>query len=464
MSVSRQIAEHVASVRYDDIPAKAVEMAKLSLLDAIGVTLAASGLGEGCQAFVDLALESGGLGQSTIIGHGAKAPMLMAALANGAMAHAMDYEDAYEKSPMHPNAQLIPAVLALAEAQGATGREVLTALSVGCDLVCRLGVCLTTDPGDYGWYTPPILGTIGSAAACAKLMGLNADQIIDAMSLAIGPAGSSAEVKYSPLSTVRAVRDAFSAHAGLLAARLAAKGVKGFESPLEGKAGFYALYAGGGFDPAVLVNGLGVTFAGEEVSFKPWPSCRGTHPFIEAALDLRSAYDLKPADITAMSMTGGQLQSMLFEPPQIRLTPNNAIQAKFSGPFTIALALVRGAVTLDDFGAGTLSDPNILALAARSEPYRVASGEAAKIPTAGTLALTLRDGSTRTRTVELPLGHPSKPIDRQAMVAKFLDCARYAAVPPSAAELHRLVGAIDTLEAAPDAGRALFGPLLQDHS
>jgi 2-methylcitrate dehydratase PrpD len=462
MTLSRRIAEHVVSVGYADVPAEAMAVAKLSLLDAIGVTLAASGLGEGCQAFVDLALEPGGRAESTIIGYGAKAPMLMAALANGAMAHAMDFEDAYEKSPMHPNAQLVPALLALAEAQGASGRDLLTAIAVGCDLVCRLGLSLTKDPADFGWYTPPVLGTIGAAAACARLMGLNADQVLDAISLAIGPAGSSAEVKYSPQSTVRAVRDAFSAHAGLLAARLAAKGVKGFDRPLEGKAGLFALYAGGGFDPDVLTAGLGGAFEGEHVSFKPWPSCRGTHPFIEAALDLRAAHSLKPDDIAVMTMTGGRLQSMLFDPPEIRLTPNNAIQAKFSGPYTTALALIRGAVTLDEFSADSLSDPAILALAARTAPYRLAPGAAADNPTAGTLSLTLRSGAVLTRTIDMPLGHPTKPIAYPAMVAKFRDCARYAAAPLPTAALDALVHAIDTLQDAPDAGRALFPTLTED--
>ena len=455
-SLSLTIAEHVSTARFEHLPDAAVAAAKLSLLDALGVSLAASGLSPECRIFIDLALEAGGTPQSTIIGFGFKAPMLMAALANGALSHAMDFEDAYEKSPMHPNAQVIPAVLALAEARGAvSGRDLITAIAVGCDLTCRLGLAMTSDPASFGWYTPPVLGALGAAAACANLMRFQPVRVLDALSLAIGPGGSSAEVKYSTQSTIRAIRDAFASHAGLLAARLAAGGVRGFDQPLEGKAAFFKLYAHGGYEAGPLLEGLGKVFHGADVSFKPWPSCRGTHPFIEAAFDMAVEYDLAPEDVASISAGGGRLQSMLFEPEEVRKAPKNAIDAKFSGPFTIALALTRRRVTLDDFSAHDFANPALLSLAALCD-YTVAQGAAGDDPTAGDLTLRLKDGRILTRRIDQPLGHPAKPMSRQAIEAKFKACARHAAQPLGESGIEALRLAVANLELTTDGTGALF--------
>jgi 2-methylcitrate dehydratase PrpD len=454
-TLSLRIAECVAGVRFEDLPAGAVEMAKRSLLDAVGVSLGASGLGEGVQPFIDLAVESGGAPEATILGVGVKVPMLMAALANGAQAHALDFEDAHDGALVHPNAQVIPALLAVAEARGpVTGPDFLVALAVGCDLVCRLKLAARRDPADLGWYTPALLGAIGAAVAAAKLMRATPEQVVDALSLALGPAASSAEVKYSPRSQVRAVRDAFASHAGLLAARLALSGVRGFDEPLEGKAGLFALYAGGGYDEEALLGDLGTHFAGEFVSFKAWPACRGTHAFIEMALTLRDRHHVRADDIVEMTMTGGPIQRMLHEPREQRLRPRTAIDAKFSTPFTTALALIRGGPRLADYLPAALTDPALLSLAARSRleiaPDRPGSASW------GRLEVRLKDGTTLTEEVDNPLGHPSNPLSRSQLASKFLECASYAQVPPSAECLERTINTVMTLEHSPDVGSAVF--------
>jgi 2-methylcitrate dehydratase PrpD len=454
-TLSLRIAEYVAKARFEDLPAGAVEMAKRSLLDAVGVSLGASGLGEGVQPFIDLALESGGAAEATLLGVGAKAPLLMAALANGAFAHALDFEDAHDEALVHPNAQVIPALLAVAEARGpVTGADFLTALAVGCDLVCRLKLATRRDPVDFGWYTPALLGSIGAAAAAAKLMHATPEQVVDALSLALGPAASSAEVKYSPRSHVRAVRDAFASHAGLLAARLALAGVQGFDEPLEGKAGLFALYAGGGYHEEALMSGLGSRFAGEFVSFKAWPACRGTHAFIEMALTMRERHNVRPDEIVDMTMIGGPIQHMLQEPREQRLRPRTAIDAKFSTPFTTALALLRGAPRLADYFPDKLADPAVLSLARRSRFEIVADRHGPM--SWGRLQLRLEDGRILTEEIDDPLGHPSKPLSRSQLVSKFLECASYAQVPASADCLERTIDTVMNLERSDDVGGALF--------
>src|SRR5262249_31268539 len=153
------------------------------------------------------------------------------------------------------------------------------------------------------------------------------------------------------------------AHAGLTAALLAERGVRGFEAAIEGESGLYGLFARGAYAPERLLDGLGTHYLGEHVSFKPWPSCRGTHAFIEAALRLRAEHALPPDTVEACIAHGACLNRMLAEPAAQKQSPRTAIDAKFSIPFAVAVALTHGAVSLDSFAPAALADPRVLALA-----------------------------------------------------------------------------------------------------
>ena len=459
-SLTRALARHLAHIRYGDLPSAAVHAAKRSLLDAVGVSLAASGLEPACAAFAALAAEQPG--PCTILGFGQRASAPMAAFANGALAHALDFEDAYDGAPAHPNAAPVPVALALAERDASiAGRELATALASGCDLVCRLALALEHNPDDYGFYPPPILGAFGAAATAAKLLRLHEDQVVAALSLTLLQSTFSSQWKRDPQSTVRAVRDAFPAQAGLLAALLAARNVSGFEAAIEGEHGLYGLYARGAYDPDVVLDRLGEHFAGALVSYKAWPSCRGTHAFIEAALRLRARGQLRGdwQSLERIEARGAPLNRMLMEPDAQKRAPRTAIDAKFSLPFCLGLALTRGAPTLDDFAPQRLSDPDVLAIAARVS-YTVVAGSGMREATHGELVVQLRDGSHVTERVERPLGHPDNPLDDAALIAKFIDCAGRAVVPLTAerarAAAATLLG-IDQEESAGDAlRRALF--------
>lgn len=291
MKESLTIAEHLAGLTYGAIPERAVDAAKRCFLDALAVTLAAGSLGDGCRAFIDLSIEAGGKPEGTIIGFGKKVPAHMAAFANGSMAHSMDFGDAHDRALVHPNTATMPAALAVAEALGGvTGKEFIRATAAGCDLVCRLGLaCDLPQIQTYGWYPPPIFSTFGGVAAAGMLLGLTASQMLDAFCLAICQATCSAELTTNPNSVIRSIREAFSAKAGVLSARLAKGRVTGSPEPFEGKAGFFQLYARGDCDLTKMTDGLGQVFEGTNLSFKPWPSCRGTHSFIQAALESRKS-------------------------------------------------------------------------------------------------------------------------------------------------------------------------------
>lgn len=458
-AVSRRIAEHVVSTDFAALPPAVVAATKRSLLDALGVMLAATTLGEGTEAFARLALSAPDQG-AVLIGRGRRAPLLAAVLANGALAHAIDFEDGHDGAPVHPNAVQTPAALGLAEAQGGvSGRDLIVALAIGCDLACRLGLALTTDPARLGWYPPPILGGFGAVAACAKLARLTPEQIVDAFSLQLCSATCSGEIKYSSRSEIRAVRDAFPAQAAVQSVLLAREGVAGFDAPLEGKAGLFALYARSGYDQAMLLDSLGQRFEGERLTLKAWPSCRGTHAFIEGALAIREEDGFSPGNIAEVRLRGHPVMRMLDEPHDAKRAPATAIDAKFSAPFVTATALLRGAVTLESFFPLSLRQPDVLALARRIR-FAVMEDAQPDAIAAGAITVRMDDGREFERSVPQPFGSPANPIDSAALETKFRQCATYAAHAPPPLALDGIVGSISRLEDLDDLGPlfALLGP------
>ncbi len=451
MTPSEAISEHVAKLEFDSLPAATVTAAKCVLLDAVGVMLGASGLAPEARPFVSLA-RSSGAGPCAILGAGQSASAPMAAFANGALAHALDYEDAFDLAPGHPNASLVPALIALAQAEGPVdGRRFLTALAAGGDLSCRIALALGQPMEAAGWYPPPIVAAFGAAAGAAKLLGLDAGQVRDALSLTLCQATMPGEIMHSRGTVIRAVREAFPAQAAVISACLARDGVTGFEQPLEGKAGFYALYAGGEFDPGELTDGLGKRFWIEQLTFKPWPSCRGTHPFIEMALDLRDRHGLRAEDITAITVGIDDVQRMLVEPLARKQAPEVVIDAKFSIPFCTALALARGRVGLDDFLPEVLRDPLLLQLAAKVEAQQTDSPGWQR-GSGGTMRIVLGDGQMFESALANALGCPERPFAEAKLVEKFVDCAQRAEWPLGEAPARELAGRILALEDCKDVG------------
>lgn len=450
--LSSTLAAFVAGTTYDDLPIRTREMAKRCVLDALGVSLAATGHADVCRPFRELAIEQGGRPECTLLGSDVRVPATAAAFANGALAHALDFEDSHDGALLHPNAPTIPAVLAVSEAYGpVSGRDVITAVALGCDVACRMGLALDVALDRYGWYPPPMIAAFGATAAVGKLLGLDAAQLVDAFSLSLCQATCSAELKTSPHSDVRAIRDAFPAQLAVTSALLARKGVRGFDRPIEGTAGFFALYARGAYSPNALTGALGERFEIDRVSFKPWPSCRGTHAFIEAAQALARTHKIDAQAIESIELVGSRINRMLAEPLAQKQRPATAIDAKFSLPFTVSVALRRGNVTLDDFTPEALQEEGTLALAAR---VRYAVSET--LPDKGietlhaSMTIRMQDGRTLATEITEPLGSERRPVDDELLVGKFRDCARRASHRPSAESIDAWARQILSLEEVDD--------------
>lgn len=422
---TRLLARFASHTTPLQLPQAALEAARLSLVDAIAVMLAASGLGEGCEACADVARLSGA-GSCVVIGHGFRTSASMAAFANGAMAHAMDFEDTHDHAIAHPHAAAVAAALAISDMRsGVDGEELLASIAIAGDLVCRIAGAFEVNPDNFGWHTTPWLGVFGAATTAGRLLRLNEAKMLDAWSLAMSQMGSFGELKNSPSSHVRAIRDGFAAQAGVMGALLAQRGVKGYADPLQGAAGFFAAVARGQYEPARLTGELGARLMGTEVSFKPWPCCRGTHAYVDAALRLAARMEIVPDRIERIDVVINEKNRMLCEPQAMKVRPDTAINAKFSIPYTTAVALLRRSVGIGSFATETLRDPAILSVAGKVH-HTVDASIPLRDVTRGSVTLRLAGGGVETEQIVHAAGHPLHPMTPETFRAKFDDCVPYA--------------------------------------
>lgn len=414
MSLSRDLAERTAALRFADLPQDAVYAAKTSLADGLAVMLAAIRLEPATAAFASHAVALGGTPEAMLLGRRERVTAPLAALANGALSHAIDFEDTFDATGVHPSAVVIPVVLALAERQNAAAEDVLLALAIGCDAVCRLSLAMSADPASRGWYFPPMLGALGATLAAARLMDLSPEACVDALSLTACQFALTDELTRAPNAHLRAIRDGFAARAAVEAVLLAARGVKGVDLPLEGKSGVFAILTGAPPDEVVFFERWGTHFYGPSVTVKPWPSCRGTHASIAAGLALRDE-GLAPDDIASAVFDVAQPDDMLLEPLTQRQFPRTAIDAKFSIPFTFATALIHGHVGLADFEDLALRDGRRLSLAQAVTLGKIVSDTPR-------LFLTLHDGTRRELALDLPPPLLAGSVTRAALLPKLEAC------------------------------------------
>jgi 2-methylcitrate dehydratase PrpD len=451
-ALSSAIAAHVAASGFAQLPSTTVEATKRAILDGLGVMLAASGSSPDILPFVELARAYGANPQASMIGFGERASLPMAALVNGAMAHALDFEDAFDPVPTHPNASLLPAAFSIAEARAPIrGSDFIAAVATGCDLVCRMALSLRQPMEVGGWYPPPILGAFGATAAVSRLLRLRPVQITDAFSLLLCQNSCPGEIKYSPEAVIRAVREAFPAQAAVISALLAENGVRGFDKPFEGRSGFFALFAAGQYDCADILDQLGGRYWIEQLSFKKWPSCRGTHPYIEAAQVLRALHGFRPDQIASVKLRGDEVQRMLCEPEAQKRAPQTIIDAKFSLPFTVAAALIHSDITLGSFTQASLREPSLLQLAKKIE-FDSADAGCRQRAAAGEMTIVLSDGRALHHSVQLAVGDPKRPLRDAELRAKFIDCAARAARPMSRTCAEVLADRILSMEHESDVG------------
>ncbi len=433
-AITGPLTDAVSAIRFDSLPPDVVFLARQCLLDWLGVTL--GGANEPLTRILrDEALEQGGRPMATLIGTGEKVATLQAALVNGAASHALDFDDVHLVMSGHPSVPVIPAVLALGEERGASGRDFIAAFVAGFEMECRVGALVM--PGHYqaGWHATGTLGTFGSAAACAHLMGLDGVQWRHALGIA---AAQAAGLKSMFGTMCKPFHAGKAAANGLLAASLAARGFTSNTEVLETPQGFAATQTTTP-SPERALRGLGNEFAIRGALFKYHAACYGTHETIEGILRLREEHSLDPDHVEAIEL--------LVPPGHLAMCniqePGTALEGKFSLRFTAALALAGRGASEAAFTDQAVRDPSLTAIRDRVTVQPRAADAGVAIGGGTGVTIRLRDGRELHERVNLDV--PASDLERQwqRLVEKFRSLAGPVIGPARTAAL---LAAVEDLE------------------
>lgn len=426
MTLARRQAEFAAGLQFEDLPEKVVSSVKERMLDTVGVALAASRLDT--SDAVRTVAAAWGPGNASAIGLPARVSPHAAALVNGTLAHSLDFDDTHLPSILHPSACIVPASLAAGQAFGSPGRDVVTAAAAAYEICVRIGMAAYDDERrnnvffEKGLHATSICGTLAAAVAAGKLAGLGVDGLEAALGIAASMGAGLLEANRVG-GTVKRVHCGWAAHAGLTAASLAAAGITGPSTVLEGRFGFFNALCDGRVDLDATVAGLGSRWETPGIHFKPYPANHFTHAGIDAALALREA-GVAASDVERIELgVAPPTLRTIAEPAELKARPASGYAAQFSGPFTVATALAGGGglgVYLDDFTDERARDEERLALAARVECFAdQASGALYPRALPGVVRVTLRSGETREHRVTENRGGPGRPLSTDELALKF---------------------------------------------
>jgi len=449
MDVISIFARHVIGTRYEMLPREAVEATKKQVMDSLAAAVAGS-KAQGVGELAELYRDWGGKPESTVWVYGDRLPSIAAAQVNATMIHACDFDDTHDAAVIHPSVVALPVALAMAERLGRVdGKTLITALALGTDLCSRLGLACTNDYFAGGWHFTALHGTFSAAAVAGRLLGLDDGKLVHAFGIAYHQAAGNLQCIDDGALTKRC-GPGFICRNGILSALMAGKGLTGAINVLQGPHGLFRQYHRDAFTPEALTRDLGVAFEGFNVSFKPYPCCRYTHPSIDAAAALLRECNLKAEDIESILVhVGKTAYGVVGTPLEIKRNPRNAVDAQFSIPWAVACAVVRGKVTVGDMTDEATKDGDLLAMAKR---VSVANEKDLCLPgiEPSIVDLKTKDGKTHTRRVDSPYGSPQNPMSLEALAAKLYDAIPDGYRRMTSEKVERLVAAVSRLEDVKD--------------
>jgi 2-methylcitrate dehydratase PrpD len=438
MEVTAILAKFTTDLHYEKIPRKAVETAKIALRDCLGVALAGSGE-EDARIAAEIARQERAREETSVIGQGFRTSALNAALANGTAAHALDFDHSFTIMGQ-PTAPVAPATFALGEALGASGRQVIEAYVAGFEVTAKL-VHSLRDSAHDGWHAPSTLGSFGAAAACSKLLGLDAAK----MQMALGITASMASGIVANFGTMtKPLHVGLGARNGVLAAKLAGGGYTANPKAIEGGFGFYSVLHENTEIHEQAIEELGRSYAliTDGLRIKPYPCGGLTHQVIDSVLEFRAKHGLtaEMIDRVDVDVVKHTFDRIVFRVPQ------TGIQGKFCMPYLVARAIIDGKIGLHIFTDSAVRDQNVLKLAERVQmnlDSNLKKSDAAGRPCRVTVRL--KNGQTFTREAQHAKGGPEHPMSEAELRDKFTECAREAIDASSAAKVLDYIESLESL-------------------
>jgi len=445
--LTRYVSEFIVNTRYEDIPEDVVALGKKTLLDGFGLALAgsASVVAPVVRQYIGTLGVTGK--SATVVGTALKAPPRFAALANGVSIHADDYDDT--GSALHVAAPVLPPAFALCEERTRSGKDLMLAFHVGVEAASKIGEAFPPRHDREGFHTTGTIGSFGSAAACAKLRGLTVQQTAFALGIAASQASG---IRRNFGSMTKAFHAGHAAEGGSVAADLAALGFTAADDVLEAPLGFFQA-AGGGFDPAAIVNRLGRPwmFASPGDLIKRFPCGTIQQPVMDATLRLIAQHSIKAADVERVEVGGNQSNvNTLF-----RHRPTTGLEAKFSMEFAVAILLVDGKAGLGQFTDASVRRTDVQATIGRVNFYADPEFDTlgregafqAVLEEPAIIRIHMKDGRLLSTRTEPAKGSSKNPMTYEEVADKFRTNAEFARWPATKTE--SIVRLVSALERAP---------------
>jgi 2-methylcitrate dehydratase PrpD len=417
-SVAEYLAQRVAALAPRDLPQGVREKCSDLLIDIVGLCVSARH-----EEYVKAALAGfDDAGTTTAIGHARPLSAAGAAFVNGTAAHGEDFDDTFEGGPVHAGAVVVPAVLAACEREGADGGAALLGIALGAEVECRLSLVTPKLVHRAGFHPTAVLGAMGAAAGVAAALKLSPRATVDALGIAGSMASGIIEYLAEGAWTKR-MHPGWAAQSGLRAALLARAGFVGPRTVFEGTHGLFNAFAhttqG---DYAALTKDFGERWVIETLAFKPYPCGTMTQPYIDCARRL-AARGIAADDIVEMNCEVGEgTVHRLWEPLADKQRPPNGYAGKFSTPYCIASAFLRGNLALDAFTDEAVRDPAVRALAAKVR-YTIDPDNPYPENYTGHISVRLADGNTIEERQPHLRGGAHEPLSRADIEEKFrLNC------------------------------------------
>lgn len=443
MGVTAELSQFSAELSIDNLAPEVVSRARLLLLDLVGNIVRGHETESTPALLATIGALGMGVGTSRVFGDSHTYSPAGAALLQGALAHSLDFDDTHAAATLHPGAPVISAALAAAEMINASGATTLAAIIAGYEVICRVALALPA--GEHyarGFHPTATCGAFGAAAAAARVLGLDAEGTASALGIALSQTAGSLQFLQNGAWTKR-FQVGWSAMSGLTAATLASKGFKGAGQAIEGAHGFLRSYAPYP-SPQRATQDLGKVYELMATAVKPYPSCRYGHAGIEAALSLRAEHNLQPNEISAV-VYGLSNAGMLLvgAPAQKKADPQNIVDAQFSAPFVLSVALAIGSMRWDSYTL--LHDSRIRSLLPKIRCEYDAEIEAEfPINMSGKLAVHAR-GQVFVKKVVVPRGEPGNFLSGAELLAKFTHLAEPSLGSARTAKLSAAILGIDAL-------------------
>ena len=452
MTLAHELAKRINGLNYAGLPEPAIHWAKVGILDTVGVTLA--GAREDCTRIVE-GVAACGAGPSLIFGGNRRTAPLEAALVNGTAAHALDYDDCNNTLGGHPSVPLLPALFALADETGASGRDFIAAYVAGFETECKIALGVHFHHYTKGWHPTATLGVFGAAAACAKLLRLSDEQTATALSIA---ASLAAGVKANFGTMVKPLHIGHCTRSGMFAALIARDGFTAGDRVFEHKQGFFNVFNGeGNYDAGKVLPAWGDPFdiVTPGIAIKQYPCCGSTHSALDAMLKLARERKPAPEDIERVDVWTHTRRLEHTNRPE----PKSDLDAKFSVQYCMVRALLDRRIAIEHFEGRAYEAPAVRKLLPRvhAAPYTTAQFPADN-HFGAEVRVALRGGKALSAKVDQPFGRTSdNPLPAGLLKEKFENCAARVLPRERVAALYSAIQGFENLRDAREVTAIIAG-------